>query len=71
MQLRYFRHEWCDFHTYVLTTHISANTWIDASVRYLVDPKEAGRGKTRLSRTMLERLKAGPERVLFPKSNLR
>jgi small-conductance mechanosensitive channel len=50
---------------------ISANTWIDASVRYLVDPKEAGRVKTRLIRTMLERLNAEPDRVLFPKSNLR
>jgi small-conductance mechanosensitive channel len=50
---------------------VSSNTWIEATVRYLVDPKEAGRVKTRLIRTMLERLNAEPERVLFPKSNLR
>lgn len=45
--------------------------WLDAIVRYLVPPKESGRIKTRLIKKMLERLNAEPERVLFPKSNLR
>jgi small-conductance mechanosensitive channel len=47
------------------------NTWLDAIVRYLVHPKESGRVKTRLTKKLLERLNAEPDRVLFPKSNLR
>jgi small-conductance mechanosensitive channel len=49
----------------------SENTWLDAIVRYLVPPKESGRVKTRITKKLLERLNAEPERVLFPKSNLR
>lgn len=49
----------------------NANTWIDAIVRYLVHPKEAGRTKTRLIKKLLAELNAAPERVLFPKSNAR
>ena len=47
------------------------NEAIEAIVRYLVHPKEAGRVKTRLIQTMLARLNAEPERTLFPKSNMR
>jgi small-conductance mechanosensitive channel len=49
----------------------SENTWLEAIVRYLVHPKESGRVKTRLIKKLLEKLNAEPERVLFPKSNLR
>ena len=49
----------------------SANTWVEATVRYLVHPKEGGRVKTRILTKALERLNAEPERVLFPKSNMR
>ena len=49
----------------------NANTWIDAIVRYLVHPKEAGRTKTRLIKKLLKELNAEPERVLFPKSSAR
>jgi small-conductance mechanosensitive channel len=49
----------------------SENTWLEAIVRYLVHPKESGRVKTRIITRLLERLNADPERVLFPKSNLR
>jgi small-conductance mechanosensitive channel len=49
----------------------SDNTWLEAIVRYLVHPKESGRVKTRIITKLLERLNAEPERVLFPKSNLR
>ena len=41
--------------------------WLDAVVRYLVDPKEAGRQKTIILRKMLVKLNAEPDRVLFPK----
>ena len=47
------------------------NTWLDAIVRYLVHPKESGRVKTRIIKKLLDQLNAEPERVMFPKSNLR
>jgi len=50
---------------------ISDNTWLEAIVRYLVNPKEAGRVKTRLIKKLLAKLTAAPERVLFPKGNMR
>ncbi|HEX8843585.1 MAG TPA: mechanosensitive ion channel family protein [Pyrinomonadaceae bacterium] len=50
---------------------ISQNTWVEAIVRYVVKPKEAGRVKTRLIKKMLERLNAEPARVRFPKDDLR
>jgi small-conductance mechanosensitive channel len=49
----------------------SDNTWLEAIVRYLVHPKESGRVKTRIITKLLEKLNTEPERVLFPKSNLR
>jgi len=50
---------------------VNSNTWLDAIVRYLVPPREAGRIKTRLIKKMLTRLKAEPERALFPRGNAR
>jgi small-conductance mechanosensitive channel len=50
---------------------VSENTWLEATVRYLVDPKEAGRVKTRLTKKLLTTLNKSPDRVLFPKSNMR
>jgi hypothetical protein len=50
---------------------VSENTWLEAIVRYLVPPREAGRIKTRLIKRMLERLNSEPERTMFPKSNAR
>lgn len=50
---------------------VNANTWIDAKVRYVVDPKRAGSVKTRLMRVMLEQLNAQAERVRFPKGDSR
>jgi hypothetical protein len=55
----------------VVHFRVSENTWLEAIVRYLVAPKEAGRIKTRLIKKILERLNAEPDRVLFPKSNMR
>jgi small-conductance mechanosensitive channel len=46
-------------------------TWIDAIVRYLVSPREAGSVKTRLIPKLLAALNAEPERVMFPKGNAR
>src|SRR5258706_8201364 len=50
---------------------VNGNTWLDAIVRYLVRPREAGRIKTRLIKKMLTRLNAEPDRALFPKANAR
>lgn len=50
---------------------IDANTWVNAIVRYVVDPREAGSVKTRLIGTMLARLNAEPGRVKFPKGDNR
>lgn len=50
---------------------VNANTWLDAIVRYLVHPKEAGRVKTRLIRKLLAELKTAPDKVMFPKGNAR
>ena len=50
---------------------VNPNTWIEATVRYLVDPKEAGVTKTRLMALLLERLNAAPDRTRFPKGDAR
>ena len=50
---------------------VNANTWLDAIVRYLVHPKEAGRVKTRLIKKLLAELNNAPERVMFPKGDAR
>jgi small-conductance mechanosensitive channel len=55
----------------VVMFRVSENTWLEAIVRYLVHPKEAGRVKTRLIEDLLTKLNAAPDRVLFPRGNAR
>ena len=55
----------------VVLFRVSENTWLEAIVRYLVHPKEAGSVKSRLIMELLERLNAEPDRVLFPRDNAR
>jgi len=50
---------------------VSENTWLEAIVRYLVPPREAGRIKTRLIKNLLYALNAAPEKVMFPKGDAR
>ena len=50
---------------------VSENTWLEVIVQYLVHPKEAGPVKTQLTRKLLATLNKAPDRVLFPKSNMR
>lgn len=50
---------------------VADNTWLEAVVRYVVEPREAGAVKSRLLRTMLERLNAQPDRVRFPRGDAR
>lgn len=46
-------------------------TWIDAIVRYVVSPREAGSVKSRLIPKLLAALNAEPQRVMFPKGDAR
>jgi small-conductance mechanosensitive channel len=50
---------------------VSENTWLEATVRYLVHPKDAGKVKSRLVEKLLVELNSQPDKVLFPKSNAR
>jgi small-conductance mechanosensitive channel len=50
---------------------VSENTWLEAIVRYLVPPREAGRVKSRLIKKLLAALNAAPNRVFFPKGAAR
>jgi small-conductance mechanosensitive channel len=45
---------------------VSENTWLEAIVRYLVAPREAGRVKTRLIKKLLAALNSAPDKVMFP-----
>ena len=45
---------------------VNENTWLEAIVRYLVPPREAGRVKTRLIKKLLDALNAAPDKVMFP-----
>ncbi|MCA1818425.1 MAG: mechanosensitive ion channel family protein, partial [Acidobacteria bacterium] len=47
------------------------NTWLEATVRYVVPPREAGRIKNHLIRRLLEELNKEPNRVMFPKGDAR
>jgi small-conductance mechanosensitive channel len=55
----------------VVMFRVAENSWLEAIVRYLVHPKEAGRVKTRLIKKLLTRLNEEPDRVMFPKNNMR
>jgi small-conductance mechanosensitive channel len=57
---------------FIASTHprvifrVGENTWLEAIVRYLVAPREAGRVKTRLIKKLLAALNAAPDKVMFP-----
>ena len=55
----------------VVVFRVNTNTWLDAIVRYVVHPKQAGRVKTRMIKELLGKLNAEPDRVQFPKGNMR
>jgi small-conductance mechanosensitive channel len=50
---------------------VSDNTWLEAIVRYLVEPRRAGRVKNRLIEKMLTQLRTEPDRVMFPRGAAR
>ena len=47
------------------------NTWLQAIVRYVVDPRQSGRVKSRLIPRLLRELNREPGRVKFPKGDSR
>ncbi len=46
-------------------------TWVDAIVRYVVAPREAGSVKSRLVPKLLAAMNAAPEKAMFPKGDAR
>jgi small-conductance mechanosensitive channel len=51
----------------VVLFRVSENTWVEAIVRYLVQPKRAGGVKSTLTERILKALNEQPDRVQFPK----
>lgn len=49
----------------------NANTWVEATVTYLVKPKKATDTRTRIIKKLVAELLKEPDRVMFPKSNMR
>ncbi len=50
---------------------VNENSWIDATVRYLVSPRNAGNVKSGLMRALLEKIQEHPEKFRFPKGDSR
>ena len=55
----------------VVVFRTDQTTWVNAIVRYLVEPRNAGPVKTRLIKKMLVRLNAEPDKVMLPKGDAR
>lgn len=49
----------------------SENTWVEVVVRYLVEPKESGRVKSKLIKIILGKLALSKDKVEFPSGNMR
>ncbi|HYD23120.1 MAG TPA: hypothetical protein VEB40_16665, partial [Flavipsychrobacter sp.] len=54
-----------------VTFRTNMNTWIEASVNYLVDPKNASATRSKILKLAVKRLLEQPDKVKFPKSNAR
>lgn len=52
----------------IFTAH--TNTWIEVSVRFLVEPKSSGAVKSLLFTHIMEELKKYPEKVIFPNTKI-
>jgi small-conductance mechanosensitive channel len=50
---------------------INTNTWVEASVTYLVEPKQAASIRSRIIKNAVAALLKEPDKVMFPKSNNR
>lgn len=54
-----------------ISFRINANTWVEVSVTYLVEPKKAAGTRSRIIESALNELLKQPDKVMFPKSNSR
>jgi len=54
-----------------VTFRINTNTWVEVTVTYLVEPKQASMIRSRIIKHAIAALLKEPDRVLFPKSNAR
>lgn len=54
-----------------VTLKADGNTWVQVVLRYLVEPKNSGRVKRKLFEVIMDELKKHPEKVMFPKTNMR
>lgn len=52
----------------VILFRVGENTWLEAILRYIVDPKRAGRTKTDLIQKLLKRLNARRTGLVFPRA---
>jgi small-conductance mechanosensitive channel len=58
-----------EYPSVILSAH--TNTWIEVTVRYLVEPKNSGRVKKNLFEAIIAELKKSPEKVIFPNINIK
>ncbi|QEC51843.1 small-conductance mechanosensitive channel [Anseongella ginsenosidimutans] len=54
-----------------VTFRTNSNTWVEAAVNYLVDPKKASGVRSSIIKNAVAALLQEPDRVMFPKSNSR
>ncbi len=54
-----------------VTFRTNPNTWIEASVNYLVNPKRASEVRNKIIKNALAELLKEPQKVMFPNSNAR
>ncbi len=54
-----------------VSLRINPNTWVEATVTYLVPPKQAASIRTRIIKRVIDTLKNQPDKTMFPKSNAR
>ncbi len=54
-----------------VTLRINANTWVEATVTYLVPPKKAAFIRTKIIKRVISELGKQPEKTMFPKSDAR
>ncbi len=55
----------------VVRFRVAENTWLEAIVRYLVEPRRAGRVRDEILRRVVVELNATPDKVRFPKGDAR
>lgn len=54
-----------------VSLRINTNTWVEATVTYLVPPKQAASIRTRIIKRVISTLQKEADRTMFPKSNAR